>query len=165
MKMTMMGWVVTVFALTAVLTIPSEGQSQTSADNQMAVELESEAARFLDQPDRWAYAANIYWAAAQLRGDDDPQAQEDLRIAASLVYETGDAAGAITALESAGSRALANGDVVEAADIFTDAAWVANKAGLRMDHRRLSSRVAQLANSSELTRAERTKILERFRGV
>ena len=81
------------------------------------------------------------------------------------MYETGDAAGAITALESAGSRALANGDVVEAADIFTDAAWVANKAGLRMDHRRLSSRVAQLANSSELTRAERTKILERFRGV
>ena len=80
--------------------------------------------------------------------------------------ETGDAAGAITALESAGSRALANGDVVgAAAGIFADAAWVANKAGLRADQRRLSSRVAQLANSSELTRTERNQILARFRGV
>ena len=165
MKKTMMGWVVTAFALTAVLAIPSDGQSQTAADTQMAVELESEASRFLDQPDHWAYAANIYWAAAQLRADEDPQGQEDLRIAASLVYETGDAAGAITALESAGSRALANGDVVGAAGIFTDAVWVANKAGLKIDQRRLSSRVTELANSPELTRTERNQILARFRGV
>jgi len=165
MKKTMMGWVVTAFALATVLVIPADGQSQTSENIQRAIELESEASRFLDQPDRWAYAANIYWAAAQLRADEDPQGQEDLRIAASLVYETGDAAGAITALESAGSRALANGDVVGAAGIFTDAVWVANKAGLKADQRRLSSRVAQLANSSDLTRTERNQILARFRGV
>ncbi len=69
MKKTMMGWVVTAFALATVLVIPADGQSQTSENIQRAIELESEASRFLDQPDRWANAANIYWAAAQLRAD------------------------------------------------------------------------------------------------
>ena len=162
MKMTMRGWVVTTFALTAVLAIPSDGQSQTSPNIQMAVEREAEASRFLDKPDQWVYAANLYWAAAQIRADDDPQGQEDLRIAASLVYESGNAAGAITVLESAGSRALASGDVMQAADILTDAVWVANKAGLRNEQRRLSSRVVHLADSSQLTPAEKRKILSRF---
>ncbi len=67
--------------------------------------------------------------------------------------------GAIAALESAGSRALASGDVVRAADLFADAARVAKNAGLRIDQRRLSSRVGELAYSSELTRAERNLIL------
>ncbi len=65
----------------------------------------------------------------------------------------------IAALESAGSRALGSGDVVRAADMFAHAAWVAKKAGLRIDQRRLSSRVGELAYSSELTRAERNQIL------
>ena len=72
--------------------------------------------------------------------------------------------GAIAALESAGSRALASGDVVRAAEIFADAAWVARKAELRIDQRRLGSRVSELAESSELTRAERNQILSAFRG-
>ncbi len=67
--------------------------------------------------------------------------------------------GAIAALESAGSRALASGDVVQAADMFADAARVAKKAGLRIEQRRLSSRVGELAYSSVLTRAERNQIL------
>ncbi len=70
----------------------------------------------------------------------------------------------IAALESAGSRALGSGDVVRAADMFAHAAWVAKKAGLRIDQRRLSSWVAELAESSELTTAERRQILWRFGG-
>ncbi len=104
-------------------------------------------------------------AAVQLRADEDPQAQADLLLAAHLSYKTGDTAGAIAAFESAGSRALADGDVVRAAGIFADAAWVADKAGLRIDLRRLSSRAIELADSSEVTRAERSQILSRFRGA
>ncbi len=165
MRKTTMGWAMTTLALTAVLAVPANGQSPAALGTQKAVELESEASRFLDQPDQWGYAANLYWAAAQLRADEDPQGQEDLRIAANLVFRTGDASGAITALESAGSRALASGDVVQAADMLTDAVWVAREAGLRNDQRRLASRVTELANSSEITRAERTQILSRFQGV
>ncbi len=164
-RKTMMGWVVTTLALTAVLAIPSDGQSQSSPGTQRAAELESEASELHDQRDRWAYAADLYLAAVQLREDEDPQAQENLLMVANLSYETGNTARAIAALESAASRVLASGDVVRAAGIFTDAAWVANKAGLRTDQRRLASRAVELADSSELTVAERNRILSRFRGA
>jgi len=162
MRKTMIAWVVTTLALTAVLAIPSDARSQASSNTLRAVELESEASSLLDQRDRWAYAADLYLAAVQLRPEGDPRAQENLLIAANLRFGTGDTAGAIAAFESAGSRALASGDVVRAADLFTDAAWVAKKAGLRTDQHRLSSKAAKLADSSELTRAERSQILSRF---
>ena len=161
-RKTMMGWVVTTLALTAVLAIPSDGQSQSSPGTQRAAELESEASGLHNQRGRWAYAADLYLAAVQLREEQDPQAQQDLLIVAQLSFDGGDMAGAIAALESAASRALASGDVVRAAGIFTDAAWVADKAGLSSDHRRLGSRAVRLADSSELTRAERNEILSRF---
>ncbi len=164
MRKTMMGWVLTTLAVAAVLAGPSDARSQTSPGAQWATELEAEASRLSDRLDQWAYAADLYLAAAQLREDEDPQAQEDLLLAAHLSFDTGDKAGALAALESAASRVLASGDVVRAAGIFTDAAWVANKAGLRTDQRRLSSRVVKLADSSELTRAERSQILSRLRG-
>ena len=103
-------------------------------------------------------------AAVQLREEDDPQAQEDLWLAANLGYETSNTAGTIAALESAGSRALASGDIVRAADMFADAAWAAQKAGLTIDQRRLTVKSIELAESWELTRAERREILSRFRG-
>ena len=165
MRKTIMGWVVSTFAVAAVLAVPSDARSQTPPDIQKAAEFESQASQFLNQRDRWAVAANLYWAAAELRADGDPQVEENLRIVANLSYGTGNVTGAITALESAASRALASGDVARAAGILTDAAWVADRAGLRIDQRRLASRVVGLADSSELTRAERSQILSRFRGA
>ena len=174
MKKTMMGWVVVVtLALTAVLAVPSDVRSQFSAGALRAAELESEALSLHNQPDRWAYASALYMAAAQLRAVDDPQAQVDLLLAANLVYEPGNAAGPFAALESAagpfaalesaGDRALVSGDIVRAADMFADAAWVAQKADLRSEQRRLTVKSIELAESSEITRAERRRILERFR--
>ncbi len=165
MRMTMMRWVVTTLALTAILTVPSDAWSQTSPGAQRATELESEASRLLDQRNRWAYAADLYMAAVQLRAEDDPRAQENLLIVANLSYEAGKASDAINALESAAMRALASGDIVRAASIYTDAAWVANKAGRGIDKRRLGSKAVKLADSSELTRAERAQILSRFSGA
>ena len=170
MKKTMMGWAVVVtLALTAVLAVPSDVRSQFSAGALRAAELESEALSLHNQPDRWAYASALYMAAAQLRAVDDPQAQVDLLLAANLVYETGNAetgnaAGPFAALESAGDRALVSGDIVRAADMFADAAWVAQKADLRSEQRRLTVKSIELAESSEITRAERRRILWRFRG-
>ncbi len=170
MKKTMMGWAVVVtLALTAVLAVPSDVRSQFSAGALRAAELESEALSLHNQPDRWAYASALYMAAAQLRAVDDPQAQVDLLLAANLVYETGNAetgnaAGPFAALESAGDRALVSGDIVRAADMFADAAWVAQKADLRSEQRRLTVKSIELAESSEITRAERRRILGRFRG-
>lgn len=165
MRKTMMGWVVATFAVATVLAVPSDVRSQSSLGIQKAAELEAEASQLHDQPDRWAYAAGLYLAAVQLRQEKDPQAQEDLLMVANLSFETGNAVGAIAALESAGSRALASGDVARAAEILTDAVWVAKKAGLKSDQSRLSFRVAELARSSELTGAETRQILSRFQGA
>ncbi len=168
MKKTTMGWVVTSFALAAaVFAVPTDVQSQSTTTTaiQKAVKLEAEASKLQNQRDQWENAAALYMAAVQFREEGDPQAQADLLIVANLRYETGNTAGALAVLENAGSRALASGDVVGAANIFTDAAWVAGKAGLRIDKRRLSTRVTQLANSSAVTRTERNQILSRFQGA
>ncbi len=161
---TMMGWVVTALTLTAVLAVPSDAQSQASTGALRAAELESEASRLHIQPDQWVYAAALYMAAVQLREDDDPRVQEDLLLAFNLRYGTGNTAGTMAALESVGDRALASGDIVRAADMFADAARVAKKAGLTITERRLTVKSVELAESSELTRADRREILSRFRG-
>lgn len=158
------GWIITTLAMTAVLAVPSDVQSQSPLSTLRAAELESEASGLHSQADQWAYAADLYLAAVQLRENEDPQAQENLVLVAILKFQTGNMTGAIAALESAASRAFASGDVARAADIFTDAAWVADKAGLEIEHRRLAGRAVELADSSELTRTERSQILSRFRG-
>jgi hypothetical protein len=159
MNRTKMGWVV---IATVALAVPSEGQSQASTGAQMAAHIEDEASKLHDQMHQWGDAADLYVAAAQLRADDDPQAQRDLFVAANMFNTIGDTEEAIAALESAGARAVASGDVVRAAEMFAVAALVAQRAGLRIDQRRLGYKSAQLANSPELTSTERTQILSRF---
>lgn len=164
MRTKMMGRAVTSLAVAALLAAPSAVQSQQSPGAQRASELEAEAAELHDQPDRWVDAANLYLAAAQLRQHEDPQAQKDLFLAANLSYQTGHTAGAIAAMESAGSRARSSGNAVDAAVMFARAAWIAQEAGLRRDERRLKDRVVELANAADLTRAERSAILARISG-
>ena len=146
MSKTTIGWVV---AATVVFAAPPEAQSQESRSARMAAHLEAEASKLHDQSHHWADAANLYMAAAQLRADEDPQAQKDLFGAANLFNTIGDRAGAISALESAGSRAVASGDVVLAAETFAVAALVAQEAGLRTDQRRLSQKSAELVDSMQ----------------
>ncbi len=163
MRKTTMGWALSALAVTAVFALPSAARSQTSQGAQKAAELEAEASQFLDQRDQWGYAVDLYLAAVQLRTNGDPQAQQNLRIAASLKYETGDATGAIAALESAGSRALASGEVAQAINVYADAAWIAQNTELGGDARRLTSLVADLVNNSDLTTAERNQLRLRIR--
>ena len=88
MRKTMMGWVVTTLAITAVFAVPSDVESQSSPGARRAAQLESEASRLHGQRQQWAYAADLYLAAVQLREDGDPQAQADLLLAANLGYES-----------------------------------------------------------------------------
>ena len=138
------------------------GQSQASTGAHMAAHIEAEASKLHDQSDQWADAADLYVAAAQLREDDDPQGQTDLFIAANLRNAIGDAAGAIAALESAGSRAAASGDYGQALAMCVDGASVARKAGLRSDKRRLDNKSAELIGSRDLTNVERDLIFQRL---
>ncbi len=94
--------------------------------------------------------------AAGLRQREDPEARRNLFTAASLYYQTGEVVEAIAALECAGARALAGGDVSEARRMFARAAWVARDAGLTTHERRLTDRASDMADALPAgTRGER----------
>ena len=136
-----MVWVVSRLGLAAALFVPAEARSQ-SADPVRASQIEAEAARLHQQPATWADAASLYLAAAALRQHEDPQARQDLFLAANLQYQLGDLPAAVAALESAGTRALSGGDSVFATQMF------ANAAGLGEHERILRSRVADLSGAA-----------------
>jgi hypothetical protein len=135
-------------AVVTALFVSPQARAQTVADPERAALLEMEAERLQEELNRWADAASLYLAAAQMRQREDPQAQQDLFRAANLAYQLGDRAGAVAALESAGSRALSAGDTVFATQMFANAANIAEEAGLADQERTLRSRVANLVGTS-----------------
>jgi len=140
-------------ALGLALVAPLGAQTpDVVVDPERATQLEAEAARLHVLANRWAEAASLYVAAAQLRQREDPQARQNLFLAANLRYQVGDRAGAVAALESAGSRALSAGDSVFATEMFANAASIAQEAGLVEQERTLRSRVAGLAGASRARR-------------
>jgi hypothetical protein len=143
--MTRVGWVVGTFVAVAVAGSSAQAQSAVPSGPEFAAELEAEAYRLHSMPARWSDAASLYVAAAQLRQREDPQARQNLFVAANLYYQAGDKQAAVMALESAGARAVSSGDAVLAAQMFANAAIVAEEAGMVSEGRRLRSRVADLA--------------------
>jgi hypothetical protein len=139
-----------------VLSLAAPASGQSVADPERAVVLEAEAARLQEHKARWADAVSLYLAAAALRQREDPQARQDLFFAANLSYQLGDQPAAVSALESAGSRALSAGDSVFATEMFANAAVIAQEAGLVDEERRLRSRVADLSVAAGATRRGRS---------
>lgn len=140
-------------ALGLALVAPLGAQTPGAVvDPERAEQLEAEAARLQVLANRWVDAASLYVVAAQLRRREDPQARQNLFMAANLRYQVGDRAGAVDALESAGSRALSAGDSVFATEMFANAASIAQEAGLVEQERTLRSRVAGLVGASRARR-------------
>ena len=124
MRGTKMGGVVVVAALAAlgIGAAPALAQTAqgTSAREARAAGLESEAKDLSEQKHRWDYAASLYRAAANLREEGDPEAVEDLVYAARLSYYLRDHEAAMRDLVGAAQHALAGGDVIRAAHIYSD---------------------------------------------
>ena len=141
------------FAAAAMMTFavvaPAGAQGQPISGTDLAIELEREAARLQMTSDGWADAASLYVAAAGHRQHEDPQARQDLFMAANLYHQVGDLASAVSALESAGVRALSSGDSVLAAQMFGNAAQIAGEAGLTNDERRLRVRAADVVYADQ----------------
>jgi tetratricopeptide (TPR) repeat protein len=146
-RVRMVGVVIVAVVLALAFAKPSNAHGQVTPTSDMAADLEAAASVLHGQPDRWAEAARLYVVAADLRQQEDPEARRDLLTAASLYYQMGDHAGAISALESAGARARAGGDVAEARRMFARAAWVARDAGLTTQQRRLTERASDMVEA------------------
>ena len=142
------GGVVTAVAAAASVAAPVEAQSEPSSGTELAVALEAEAARLQRTSDGWVDAASLYVAAAGHRQHEDPQARQDLFLAANLYHQVGDVQAAMAALESAGVRALAAGDSLFAVQMFANAADIADGAGMTNEERRLRARATNVATTA-----------------
>ena len=150
-------------ALAMALGAVSAGAQTTAEVNVTDVEaLEADAHAHLDDLSAWDRAARLFRRAADLRHQGDPAATENLMYAARLAYYEGDERQAVRDFEAAGQRALAMGDVIVAANAFTDAAWVAQHRGYGERALTLLSRAQLLSRSPLIPEDERTHLRGRW---
>ena len=121
-----------------------------------------QAEALFEQPARYSEAAGLMVRAAQLRGPSDARAIKELTFAGKLYAYTRDYVQARTALENAAVRALALGQVVDAAHSYLDAAFMAQELADWSSVRELARRAKNLADYAHLDGAVRLDILKRI---
>jgi hypothetical protein len=94
-----------------------------------ARELEARAWSLRDQMNRRGQAGRLLREAAELRPADDPAKVSNLRDASRMSFHAGNFAQAATDAGEAAKAALRQGDVLQAAHAYLDAAWMAVEAG------------------------------------
>lgn len=134
-------------------------------DLNKARSLETEAEQLLQDQDNWRKAAKLLREAAAYRPEGDAQARADLFQASRLAYYRGQETRALYELEDLADRALAEGDVLTAAQALADAAWIANEEGMGGKTIDLSKRAQKLAMSPLISEAQRSALQERFDGT
>lgn len=141
------------------------GLSAQTADRapvQEIEQLEAKAESYLEELGRWDRAASLLRRAAELRSPADPVAVEDLLRAARLSFYEGRIRQSVRDFENAGQRALNRGDVVVAANAFTDAAWVADTEGRGQRAHDLLARAQLLSNSPLIREADKSQLRTRW---
>lgn len=167
-----------VLSLLALAALPSaalaqEGRSGAASSLLRADELHREALRiaeayggYADAAQQFERAARLHLRSAQLRGEEDPQAEVCLQKAAHLLHrEAPEAASQL--MQLAGERAEKRGDPARAADAYLDAASVLIEqtevsAEAAERAQRLVGRTLVLTASPLLLPEERTRILRRI---
>ena len=111
---------------------------------------------------RWRDAARIYRRSGEFRAAGDPLGSRCLSEAAALAYAAGDRSGARTDMAHAADRALARGDLREAALAYLDAAWIAQEQQKPNQVWEFGHRAEILAASPLLSESDRGAILQRI---
>ena len=109
----------------------------------------------------WKEAARLFERAATLRAPDDAAAIDEQSLAGQLMYYVGSLSRAQTNLAGAAERALRVGRVLESAQLFLRAAFVARERG-DPDAARFARSARQLASSPHLSEPQREEILSRI---
>jgi hypothetical protein len=111
---------------------------------------------------RWGDAARLHRQSALLRAADDSLGFRCLRDAARLSYQRNNVSSARSSMTAAGDQALARGDLMQAAQAYADAAWLAQEQHRKGDTWKLGRQAEVLAGSPLLSPAQRASILKRF---
>lgn len=125
-------------------------------------ELQRNAQDMFTTPDHWQDAAALLTHAARLRPVGDPEKQRMLATAARLYAYRGNAGLALYWMQRGAEQALAGGDVLTAAQTFTEAAYLAGDRGDWGKVKQLAQRVATLAGSPLLSADQRESIMRPF---
>ena len=112
--------------------------------------------------DRMKQASRLHEQSAKLRAPDDPRRAECMREAALLRYYSGDRRGAAGLMADAAESAVERGDVVLAAQSFSDAAIIAHETKQPARAWELGVRADVLTSSPLLTDAQRLALRERI---
>lgn len=140
------------------------GAQAARAQATVPVAMEGLAQAYLSDGSQFAKAAVTFNRAAAVRPVSDPQAVSDLRYAGLLFATVGDMRHAAEALAEAGRRALAQGDLAAAAEIYTNATYIAAKANAR-DVKVLAHRAMWLADQEGVSQGERALVRQRVAAV
>lgn len=111
---------------------------------------------------RLKHASKLHEQSGELREADDPRRAECLREAALLRYYGGDRRGAAGIMERAASSAAERGDVVLAAQSFSDAAIMAHEIRQPARAWELGVRADVLTSSPLLSESQRLALRERI---
>jgi hypothetical protein len=156
----------TLFAGAILLAVaPASAQSlamNTPSRSADPLTLEVEALKLHDSPDQYLRAADLYIEAAMLRRPADPLVVHNHRMAARLLFYAGDGVRAQITMEAAGQAALRTGDVVEAAQAFLDAAWLALRRNNVDEMTRLAESAELLMESPLVPEDQRQAVLGRI---
>lgn len=127
-----------------------------------AVDLEARAWALRDLMDQRSKAAKLYREAAALRPDHDPKKVENLRQASRMHHYADRTDRAADDAAAAARVALRQGDLMEAAEAYMDAAWLSGRLGDETRTARYLEEARLLTNSPLLAQTQREEILRRL---
>lgn len=130
--------------------------------NATPAELMERAGSLFDTPARFGEAGDMLQAAGQKLAVEDPASVQLLVKAARLQYFAGNLAAARANLKEAGWRALGQGDVATAADLYGDAAIIAIEQKDATAANELVRIVRLLADWPGVTPSQHRRIMKRL---
>ncbi len=110
----------------------------------------------------WKKAARLLEEAAGLRPVESPKAIQELSLSAEMLYNLGQASRAQENLSRAAEQALGNGRVLEAAQLYLKAAYVADSRMHAIEAKAYIQSAERLAGSPHLSQDECDCITERI---
>jgi hypothetical protein len=157
-------------ALFTILALPTAAQAQASLlpikvteKQSRAQELDRKAAEYeINDWSKIRTAAKLREQAAGLREDADVMKSASLYWAARDRYYSDDVSTARTLMVSSAEHALAIGDVIAAANAFTDAAYLSTDLRDVESTRTYATRARLLASSPMLSAEQRSDVLSRL---
>ncbi len=166
MKKTITGFAVLIGLASAASSAQAQARFATSSTDVVKAEkLEAQAKALYESPKEYRKAARLHVQAAELRPAGDIERVNDLRQAARLFYYSGAETTARETMVQAGDAAMADGDVVNAAGTFLDAAFLYRDAGMQATANELIRKAHLLSNSPLLSASDREAILSRIQAT